>query len=371
MRFQVSAETLEGVETVCLRDSANEAAAHILPQLGGTVWRLALADGSGSSAGSHGPGGSGGSGRGGGTSGGSDGRGLDGRSAAAVLQGDAPGELATNPGFRGRLLVPFNDRIPRGRYRFEGQNYDLPVNEPESVCAVHGLVYDKPFAEDFREADDTHAVLQLSYRLGPESSPGYPFALLVTARYHLHADGFELSLGALNEGEGPAPVTMGWHPYVATPGGADDARITCPAERFVEVDRDLLPTGALPPVSGGPLDYAKPGRIGAREIDIALERSGTTRTDAMQTEAARTIVERGDDAIVLEQSLPPFRYTQLYIPPQRTSIAVEPVSGATDAFNRPELGLRRLEPGERIGGRVTISRELAGPPVGRPGGRTG
>ena len=160
MRFQVSAETLEGVETVCLRDSANEAATHILPQLGGTVWRLALADGSGSS------------GVGGGTSG--------------------------------------------GRYRFEGQDYELPLNEPESGCAVHGLVYDKPFAEDLREADDTHGVLQLSYRLGAESSPGYPFALLVTARYHLNADGFELSLGTLNEGEGPAPVTIGWHPYIAT-----------------------------------------------------------------------------------------------------------------------------------------------------------
>ena len=210
MRFQVSAETLEGVETVCLRDSANEASAHILPQLGGTVWRLALANGSVSSAGSQGSHGSGGSKVGGGTSGGGDGRGLDARRAAAVLQGDVPGELATNPGFRGRLLIPFNDRIPRGRYRFEGQDYELPLNEPESGCAVHGLVYDKPLAEDFREADETHAVLQLSYRLGSESSTGYPFTLLVTARYHLHTDGFELSLGALNEGEGPAPVTLGW-----------------------------------------------------------------------------------------------------------------------------------------------------------------
>jgi aldose 1-epimerase len=141
---------------------------------------------------------------------------------------------------------------------------------------------------------------------------------------------------------------MGWHPYIATPAGADEARITCPAERFVEVDRDLLPTGNLPPVSDGPLDYGQPRRVGAREMDIALDR----------TETARTVVERGDDAVILEQSLPPFRYTQLYIPPQRTSIAVEPVTGATDAFNRPELGLRRLGPGERIDGNVSVSREL-------------
>jgi aldose 1-epimerase len=346
VRFQVSAETLEGVKTVCLRDSASGAAAHILPQLGGTVWRLALTDGSRDSA------------DGGGAGGGRDARGHHAGRAAAVLEGDAPDELWRNPGFRGRLLVPFNDRIPRGRYRFERQEYELPINDPDTGCAVHGLVYDKPFAEDFREADDAHAVLRLSYRLKPESSPNYPFALLVTARYHLNAEGFELSLGALNEGAGAAPVTLGWHPYVATPGGVDDARITCPAERFVEVDRDLVPTGALPPVSGGPLDYGRPERVGGRELDIALERNGSTRTEAVQTETARTVIERGDDSVILEQSLPPLRYTQLYIPPQRSSIAVEPVSGATDAFNRPELGLRRLEPGERIDGNVSVSREL-------------
>jgi galactose mutarotase-like enzyme len=103
-------------------------------------------------------------------------------------------------------------------------------------------------------------------------------------------------------------------------------------------------------------------------MDIALERAGGSQTGATEggwSEAgatrpatARTVVERGDDAVVLEQSLPPFRYTQLYIPPQRTSIAVEPVTAATDAFNRPELGLRRLGPGERIDGKVTVKREL-------------
>ncbi len=321
MRFEVSAQTIEGVKTICLRDTETGAAAHILPQHGGTVWRLALCR------------------------------------AVPVLEADAPGELAANPGFRGRLLIPFNDRIPGGRYQFDGTDYELPVNEPDSGCALHGLVYDRPFTVDTREADDSGAFLQLSYRLEPESSPGYPFTLLVTASYHLRADRFELRLATVNGGEGPAPVTMGWHPYVVTPEGVDEARITCPAERFVEVDSDLLPTGARPPVSGGPLDYRKPGRVGAREIDIALERAGASGAAPSGAATARTVVDRGDDAIILEQSLQPFRYTQLYIPPQHTSIAVEPITAATDAFNRPELGLRRLEPGERIDGNVLVRRE--------------
>ncbi|MFW6223638.1 MAG: aldose 1-epimerase [Spirochaetota bacterium] len=336
MRFEVTEQTVEGVETVCLRDTESGAAAHILPQLGGTVWRLAL--------------------------------------GAAILESDRPGELEANPGFRGRLLLPFNDRIPAGHYRFDGREYELPVNDAASGCAVHGLVYDRPFTADTRGADDSHASLELSYRIAPGSFPGYPFALRIIAGYRLDSDRFELSLAAMNEGEEAAPITMGWHPYIATPGGVDAARMTCPAGRFVEVDRDLLPTGALPSVTGGRLDFATPRRIGARQLDIALERiggapaevvpAGERRPGAVRAATARTVVERGEDAVILEQGLPPFRYTQLYIPPQRTSIAVEPVSGATDAFNRPELGLRWLAPGEGLEGRVAVRRERAG----RPGG---
>ncbi len=50
-----------------------------------------------------------------------------------------------------------------------------------------------------------------------------------------------------------------------------------------------------------------------------------------------------------------FQYTQIYIPPDRGSIAIEPVSAATNAFNVPALGLRVLEPGQGVDGTVTVT----------------
>ena len=74
--------------------------------------------------------------------------------------------------------------------------------------------------------------------------------------------------------------------------------------------------------------------------------------------AATTVVDLGVDRIIIEQSTDPFGFTQLFIPPARDSIAVEPVTAATDAFNRPELGLRRLEPGAALRGTVRIRRSV-------------
>ncbi|MFW6209687.1 MAG: hypothetical protein ACOC7X_13390, partial [Spirochaetota bacterium] len=49
-----------------------------------------------------------------------------------------------------------------------------------------------------------------------------------------------------------------------------------------------------------------------------------------------------------------FAYSQVFIPPTRSSIALEPISAATDAFNKPELGLRVLAPGAEAEGRVSV-----------------
>ena len=42
-----------------------------------------------------------------------------------------------------------------------------------------------------------------------------------------------------------------------------------------------------------------------------------------------------------------FPYVQLYAPPSRTSIAIEPMTGIPDAFNNG-IGLKKLAPGEKF-----------------------
>lgn len=344
MRFHVSRGAVAGVETLSLEDAETGAACLLLPELGATVWRLSLAacDPGGAAVPrvAAAPGAAAVPG------------------AAEVLAADTPGEMAANPWFRGRILFPFNDRIPGGRYRFEGRDYRLAVNDPDSDCALHGLVYDRAFDVDGVEEDEARAVAALSRELKPGDAPGYPFRVRLCVRAVLATDGFTLELTAQNTGDRTAPVAMGWHPYIALAGGVDAARLSCAAERSVAVDDDLMPTGERPPVAGGPLDFTEPRSLTGRELDIALERPGRGIPPAGRRtpEVVGALVDRGSDRIRLEQSTEPFRFTQLFIPPARDSIAVEPVTAATDAFNRPELGLRRLEPGAEIRGTIRIRR---------------
>lgn len=333
-------EAVAGVETLSLTDREQGAACRLLPELGATVWRLSLAATNVGAAGDPGTGAD--------------------TAAAAVLAADTPEEIVGNPWFRGRILFPFNDRIPAGRYRFDGREYRLSVNDPDSGCALHGLVYDRPFAVAEVAADNARAAVTLVRDLSPEDAPGYPFGMRLEVRVALAADGFTLELTARNVGDRAAPVALGWHPYIALPGGVDTARLTCPAARFVEVDEELLPTGRRPAVTGGPLDFASPRPIGSRELDIALERAPAVSPSSPGGEGplrvAATVVDRGADRIVIEQSLQPFGFTQLFIPPGRTSIAVEPVTAATDAFNRPALGRADLAPAETLTGWVRLRR---------------
>jgi aldose 1-epimerase len=345
MRFAATAVTVEARRVIRLSDGDTGAFSDLLPDLGGTVWKLSLAP-AGATAGIDA-----GTVAGAGTYRESGVRAEAPIAPAPILEADAVAELDENPWFRGRLLIPFNDRIPGGRYRFRGREYQLAMNDPGSASALHGLVYNQPFTVHDLKGLDTEASVSLSYGIRSDVFEGYPFPLGVTAIYRLTPKAFELSIVLRNSGPDGAPVTFGWHPYIHAPDGVDSVRLYCPAGRYVEVDRNLLPTGNLPRTAEGPFDFSLSQGLGGRELDIALERT-------FQRPVARTLVDRGIDLIELEQSVPPFGYTQLFVPPGRSSIAVEPVTGATDAFNRPELGLRMLEPGEAVRGRTRIRRTV-------------
>src|SRR5256885_1843604 len=47
-------------------------------------------------------------------------------------------------------------------------------------------------------------------------------------------------------------------------GGLEDHVLTLFADRYTPIDDALIPTGAIEPVAGTPLDFASPTRIGAR-----------------------------------------------------------------------------------------------------------
>lgn len=243
-------------------------------------------------------------------------------------------------GGRGQLLVPWPNRVRNGRYRWNGQELQLPLTEPEHGNAIHGLL--RWMSWQLLDQDETRVLLGAT--LWPQ--PGYPFHLGVTAEYVLSADGLEVTVVALNLGTDVAPYGVGQHPYLTVgTGRVDEAVLTVPAQRWVRSDDLGLPV-ATEAVVGTPYDFRMPRSIGAQQLDTAfteLERDATGRAVVRLAHPSGT---HGTDLWLGEG----VEFLQVYtgdtLPERRRrcGVAVEPMSCPPDAF-RSGTALVALEPG--------------------------
>ena len=244
------------------------------------------------------------------------------------------------PDFRGVIAAPWPNRIRDGKYTFDGVDYQVPVTEPERGCALHGFTFGMDWSLDSR--DESSVVL--SCTIGP--TPGYPFALRLTARYCLDENGLHARVTAMNTGDRTAPYGVCPHPYLlAGPAPLDEWTVTIPADSFLEVRPDRLLPVAARTVADHEFDFRTPRAIGPTEIDhaftdIAFDADGRARLIAL--DPGGTGVGMAWDGS--------FPWLQVHTGdkpaplPSRVGLAVEPMTCPPDAFNSGQ-DLVRLEPG--------------------------
>lgn len=237
----------------------------------------------------------------------------------------------------GATLVPWPNRIDHGRYRFAGEEQQLPLTEPEADNAIHGLARWERWAK-VRHTDD-----ELTLRLDLVPQKGYPHPLRAEMHYTLDADsGVTVTMRARNTGPAAAPFGAGAHPYLATRGARLDAlTLQIPARRGIESNGRGIPTGSHQ-LSGAD-DFRRGRRLGERRLDNGYTdlvlRDGRGEA-AIRSRAGATRLWF-DDA---------FRYLQVFTldavgqdgPP---GVAIEPMTCASNAFNSGD-GLLVLEPGD-------------------------
>lgn len=253
-----------------------------------------------------------------------------------VLQVDDK-HYSENHSYRGRLLFPFNDRIPEAFFEWFGKEYQLKSNASDG-SAIHGLIYDQEMIFVGEHADDQSASHTLSYEIKADQFEGYPFQVAIQIEYVLSEDGFRMNFTLKNTGKDVAPMALGWHPYFKIGQTLDDHDVYMNSNSYVAVDQDLIPTGDIPSVDDTELDFRRGGSVSKIDLDHAL-------TAPMDQE---TVLKHDDRVVVIKQDTSFFQYVQCYIPGNRQSIAIEPVSGATDSFNREDLGRTDFIPGEEI-----------------------
>jgi aldose 1-epimerase len=241
---------------------------------------------------------------------------------------------------RGQVLIPFPNRIDRGRYVFHGRSYDLPLDEPELTNATHGLVR----WLNWTPLRWKPARLVMGVVL--HARHGYPFVLSLRIAYTLTGAGLRVRQTARNLGALTAPYGAGFHPYltVGTPT-VDDCALTLPARTYLLLNARLIPMGRAS-VTDTELDFRTPRTIGETSMDTGftdLERGG----DGIARVELAAPGGRPSVSLLVDRG---YQYLQVFtgdgLPdPRRRALAIEPYTCAPNAFNNG-LGLRVLEPGE-------------------------
>ena len=252
---------------------------------------------------------------------------------------------ANKKGGQGDVLIPFPGRVAGGAYAFDGKRHDLAKNDKEGPNAIHGFVRAKLWDTGPRGQSSA----QFRTHIAAGDHPGYPFDLDVAVGYELLDTGLACAFVVRNAGETAAPVGVGFHPYLATPAGADSAVFRSPATKLIEFN-GLLPTGRIVDVPSD-LDFRQSRRVGATRLNRCF-------TGLVRDGDGFARVRVGDVEVWMDGD---FSHLVLYTgdalgPDARNAIAVEPMTCATDAFNRPEWGLRVLQPGETMQGTWGITR---------------
>lgn len=224
-------------------------------------------------------------------------------------------------GYLGKVLVPWPNRIAGGAYSWRGTRQKVPVNEPDTGSALHGLMT----WVDWRVVHSDRDSATLGAFVAPRY--GYPWPLETWVTYALEADsGLTVTLSSTNVGHEAAPYGVSMHPYLCADGAPVDAcEITVPAASVLEVDARMAPV-ALHPVGDLGLDLRSPTPLSGRSVDHAF-----TGLPAGGWEVRLHDPHTGT-SVVLGADTP---WVQVYTGERlgRRGVAVEPMTCPPDAFN--------------------------------------
>ncbi|MBV6647393.1 MAG: hypothetical protein KI790_18185 [Cyclobacteriaceae bacterium] len=253
-------------------------------------------------------------------------------SISYVIQGYdlKPGmEIASS---KSALLFPFPNRLEGGLYTYGDQEYQFPINEPERNNAIHGFLKDREFTLKDNSISGDTAELIFSYEYDG-SEPFYPFAFTFEVSYKYSPTQLETSFHVKNTGDGSMPFGFGWHPYFTIKKEkVDDMKLSFRKCDLVEVNENMIPTGQKMPYS----QFDAYHLIGKEELDTCFDMGKQYVVNL------KSYTKHQKLKISTSKS---FTFLQLYIPPDRKTIAVEPMTCNVNVFNNKD-GLLELKEGD-------------------------
>jgi aldose 1-epimerase len=223
-------------------------------------------------------------------------------------------------------LVPYVNRIRSGQFTFRGRDVRLAPNMTGDPSPLHGQGWLNAWTVE--RSDDRSAQLSFHHAAGE-----WPWEYEAVQNFALDEGGLSIRLTCRNLSEAPMPCGLGQHPYFnCGPATVIDTEVTA----AWTIDEQVLPVDKVP--AEGRFNL-RDRQACAQDLDHGFGGWGGHATMADP-----------DWPYEVRLSSPDARFFQLYSPPTGGIFVAEPVTHANAALNapedeRPELGMRVLEPG--------------------------
>ncbi|MFO0265355.1 MAG: aldose epimerase family protein [Cyclobacteriaceae bacterium] len=197
----------------------------------------------------------------------------EGKLADIVLGYDSAAQYINGNPYLGALIGRFANRITRGRFSIDDQEYQLNIDTAHALHGGPGGFHNVFWRSELTELQGTQK-LELYY-LSRDGEEGYPGNLKVTVTYSI-TDENELVVNYEATTDQTTIINLTQHCFFhlagAGSGNVSGHQLQLMADRYCPVDDGLIPTGVMATVAGTPFDFTQPHAIGERigEVDPQL-----------------------------------------------------------------------------------------------------
>ena len=136
---------------------------------------------------------------------------------AQLLDIAPPATLTETPSRFGLpILFPFPGHMRHRRYQWNGREIEVPPTFPGTDAVTHGFAHVRPWRLVRQAPARVTCELRTPGDLDAAQAASYPFAVRLTVDVTFGAEATDelvVTLIAVNEGDAPAPVAFGLHPY--------------------------------------------------------------------------------------------------------------------------------------------------------------
>jgi aldose 1-epimerase len=183
-----------------------------------------------------------------------------GKKADVVLGYDTlDGFLKDNKTYMGSIVGRYGNRIAKGTFSLDGQQYHLPRNNGPNT--LHGGT--DGFDRRNWTAKQVPSGVEFTL-VSKDGDQGFPGTLTAHVTYTLHGDALRIDYSAATDKDTVLNLTNHTYFNLSGHGTILADKIMINSDKITPADKTLIPTGQFMPVAGTPFDFRAPTTIGDR-----------------------------------------------------------------------------------------------------------